>query len=509
MSDKGIWCTWEERSGDDVLREINGGNYENNESKRRKIETADSYENARIREGDDLQDRFDYVDLKLNNGVLKDVKVEETRINDERIKINDVSSLYLDEVEVRKSTYKILPIICEIPLYKLQNGTTELIEEFQTKKKLTEYTKWVLKCKERGCVIGDISAILERVSEAEKENKIVYLKYVKPKQGHFHYNQEEEVITFNINKCVSMTVKGNRLYEAIIEILKLFLESLKSNVILTKRGLFYKRVNIFKTQALSDQIIDILTINLGVPRCCVAIAASPKGIIYGNIVFNLRNGEKIHCHNSNEHGVTIPSPNDIARIEYEAKFILVLEKATIMAELISMNFNKKYGSSILVSGGGYPDVRTRNLLKRLSSMNKDIKIYILTDLDPYGIDIFINYKYGTQKIPCNTAKFEWIDLSTFIYSSQNNSFFVHNTINLTTFDARKIINMLRNKNEILKMEYNLKKSLQFILLHSYKHEIELTNINKIIDEILIPQINPASLKIFNYTIDIPSPICIK
>ena len=68
---------------------------------------------------------------------------------------------------------------------------------------------------------------------------------------------------------------------------------------------------------------------------------------------------------------------------------------------------------ILVTGKGWPDINTRQFLHRLSTDLPHLNFVALVDGDPYGIEIFLGYKYGSLKMaywpePLALPKLQWI-----------------------------------------------------------------------------------------------------
>lgn len=57
----------------------------------------------------------------------------------------------------------------------------------------------------------------------------------------------------------------------------------------------------------------------------------------------------------------------------------------------------KPGSVLIVTGKGFPDSACRQFLSCLSTCYPTLPFYALVDSDPYGIAIFLNYKYSTKK----------------------------------------------------------------------------------------------------------------
>lgn len=90
-------------------------------------------------------------------------------------------------------------------------------------------------------------------------------------------------------------------------------------------------------------------------------------------------------------------PNKVCKIvdiKSDAKFLLVVEKeATFQTLTETGNFAQNW-NCIIITGKGYPDVNTRHLVRLIWSFLQ-IPVLALVDGDPFGFDIYCQYKYGS------------------------------------------------------------------------------------------------------------------
>ncbi|KAI7857222.1 Spo11/DNA topoisomerase VI subunit A [Circinella umbellata] len=142
-----------------------------------------------------------------------------------------------------------------------------------------------------------------------------------------------------------------------------------------------------------------------VPRSCLNVTASSKGLIYGAAYIILKNNKTINCTSdvntddsfcSDEQGVLIPPVNQITKVVSIADFVLVIEKEASFRQLVSSGFAGMFPNGILVTGRGYPDIATRHILKYLAMQYKNLPIFAFVDYDPYGLDIYAVYKWGSR-----------------------------------------------------------------------------------------------------------------
>ncbi|CAO3620333.1 unnamed protein product [Cunninghamella echinulata] len=190
-----------------------------------------------------------------------------------------------------------------------------------------------------------------------------------------------------------------------IRILELIYEGLALNIVMTKRDVFYRDIPLFKTQPVVDRIIDDISCHFNVPRSCLNISASGKGRIYGPINIILRNYRVIDCmapinekvyDYHDDLGVLIPPINQILDVESYAKLLIVVEKEASFRHLVSVGFvQSQFQRCILVTGCGYPDLATRHMIKHITTRYPKMPILGLFDNDPYGLEIFSVYKWGS------------------------------------------------------------------------------------------------------------------
>ncbi|XP_067627705.1 meiotic recombination protein W68 [Eurosta solidaginis] len=212
----------------------------------------------------------------------------------------------------------------------------------------------------------------------------------------------------------------------------------------TLRELYYKDpAKCCKPVSISKGVIDVCAILQTVPWN-LGIFATGKGLIAGAIRFHMINGDMIDCFT---HGGAVVLPQDhnsINRLETSATFVLVVEKETVFSKLISQKIFENLGMDIiLMTGRGYPDLSTRYIINRLSTIHK-LPIYALFDADPFGIEILLIYQFGSRKMSREISKnlicpkMRWIGIHPTELVIFN---FPH--VALSANDNRKLQRMLR------------------------------------------------------------------
>ncbi|KAI8391460.1 Spo11/DNA topoisomerase VI subunit A [Radiomyces spectabilis] len=211
-----------------------------------------------------------------------------------------------------------------------------------------------------------------------------------------------------------------------LRILEIIYEAVAMNLILTKRDIFYRDVALFGKQSVVNRMIDDISFHYNVPRSSLNITAASKGLICGPARIIMKNNKVIDCMSymqddeethGDERGALIPPIDQVREVECRAKLMIVIEKEASFHNLISAGFIQSLPQhSILITGCGYPvtfplkmvvprqiakkngiqDISTRHMIKYLSMRNPSMPICALMDNDPYGLDIYAVYKWGSK-----------------------------------------------------------------------------------------------------------------
>ncbi|XP_055943481.1 meiotic recombination protein SPO11-like [Argiope bruennichi] len=257
---------------------------------------------------------------------------------------------------------------------------------------------------------------------------------------------------------------------------------LQTNSYRTKRELFYEDVGLFKTQKTLDDILDDIACLLQTPKIKLHVLTTSKGCISGNLRYKESDGSYIDCSESNQ-GVLISNDVDsISYIQSDARFILVVEKSAVFQMLLDCNITKLLYPCILITGKGFPDVNTREMLRKLWNCLK-IPVLGLMDADPYGIEILSIYKYGSKAMSFDVEKLavpelRWLGLLP--SDIQRLQFPKSATIPLTDNDKLKITKLLQRP--YIRNNVQFQNQIQILQEKAIKAEIE--GLNKISDNFL-------------------------
>lgn len=248
---------------------------------------------------------------------------------------------------------------------------------------------------------------------------------------------------------------GARDVASLLRVLSSSHELLIKKRVVTQRELYYSHADFFVSQ---DQLMTALQKAqsvLGVPRHSLGVYAAGKGWFAGSISTLEEQDGSVEVEGVwvlTKKPKAIPSAS-VCEEQFtrtnSARFILVVEKECIFRRLCDEKIWEREGMScILVTGCGFPDFATRAFLKQLVCKNVDLPVLILTDYNPFGLAIYLNYAFGSKASPdgdaFNVSSAIWLglhyeDMTTFNISPSAMQPCTH-------VDLKKAKSLLLNKN---------------------------------------------------------------
>jgi DNA topoisomerase-6 subunit A len=164
----------------------------------------------------------------------------------------------------------------------------------------------------------------------------------------------------------------------------------------------------FDEQPESDTLLDDMEAMLGVNREQLGYipeerggeVAGPLTVVDTNPITGKK--VKIDCANLGTGAWSIPSRVEQLEFDSKAKFILVIETASLFQRLVHHQFYET-AKCILVSMSGVPTRACRRFIRRLAD-DQVLPVYVFTDGDPYGYcNIYRTLKVGSgQSAHINT-----------------------------------------------------------------------------------------------------------
>ncbi|KAI0758339.1 Spo11/DNA topoisomerase VI subunit A [Irpex lacteus] len=261
-----------------------------------------------------------------------------------------------------------------------------------------------------------------------------------------------------------------------LRVIDLIHEAVSSGTPATKRDMYYKDVTLFGSQAVVDRLIDDISATMDVSRADLCVRASAKGLFCGStLVLHLHGGDSVRGNDTE--GALIPPSEDISRFEVgqQLSWVLVVEKEAVFQTLCHLQFARHPalpGPGLIITGKGYPDVATRQLVSSLAqNLDASIPILGVVDADPFGIDILSVYKYGSSSMAhqdgLDAPRLRWVG----VMASELASLGVEKEqlIAITKHDEKKALSMLKRNY----MPRKWRKELQHMLHNRRKAEIEI------------------------------------
>lgn len=262
-------------------------------------------------------------------------------------------------------------------------------------------------------------------------------------------------------------------FACVLKILDLLHESLVSGRRpITKRDLFYKHPTLFRTQRVVDGLIDDIAATFNVPRDALGVVASAKGMVYGDVVIGGR------CFLADGGGVLVPGEVGDVVVGEEVEWVLVVEKEAVFRSLACGGGRK----GVVVTGKGYPDVATREVVRLLAEAGKgrrSLEVFALVDMDPHGVEILATYRFGSVAMAWENHRLaveraEWLgvksgDLVEAVARSGGDGQ-VEGVARLTARDRKKAVGMLGKAWMQVVPEW--RSELQKMLFLNIKAEIE-------------------------------------
>ncbi|XP_057665342.1 calcium-dependent protein kinase 6 isoform X1 [Diorhabda carinulata] len=318
-------------------------------------------------------------------------------------------------------------------------------------------------------IIRKIRDIFLRIYDDFSKGKSSYLKY--RRQNFDNCIFKDRRLQFKpLNECTTSVIKStakNSRFKLILYLMNKIQILLETNTKLTKRELYYQMKEVIKNQSIMDNAINVVSCILDSGMWMLNIVAQ-KGLVYGELEILMSNGAILNC---KVPGTSIPHDiSEITEIQTTASFILVVEKEAIFYKLIEEGLFKKLPKSfIMITGKGFPDLNTQLFLRKLWTVMA-VPIFILVDGDPHGVQIMLNYKFGSvhnahvsQHLAVPNAK--WLG----IYPSEIKEFDIK-TQSLTSKELKLIQQLL----DTPYMDGNpgIAAELKVLLKNNYKAGIE-------------------------------------
>jgi meiotic recombination protein SPO11 len=238
-------------------------------------------------------------------------------------------------------------------------------------------------------ILADIADLKNPYFEMDRKTTWADVRF-SPSKGLQRVNEHKR-------KCFFMT-NGNAFgrFGLILYMLSQVQYNLISSSKSTIRQVFYENVQLFRQQQTVSDLIDDLSGMLHVNRREMNILATAKGLVFGDLQFRVGDeGDVTDCSS-----LPVLIPNDVSAITYinsNAKLVFIIEKDATFQKMLDDKFISHIREpTILITGKGFPDVSTRELVRLLrAELPKHVHFYAVCDADPWGIEIVCVYAFGS------------------------------------------------------------------------------------------------------------------
>jgi len=131
---------------------------------------------------------------------------------------------------------------------------------------------------------------------------------------------------------------------------------------------------------------------------------------------------------------------------------------------------------MVLQAKGYPDIQTRQFLRRLSTKHPSTPILALVDFDPDGIGIMSTYKHGSMNLAHEShlavPSLQWLGVRSCDFLQNEND--IQGLLNLSARDRRIAVKMLeKGACETNYKDEDWRKELQVMLVLNVKAEIQI------------------------------------
>lgn len=253
----------------------------------------------------------------------------------------------------------------------------------ETKKKLEELGNKVLKDIERG-ENPNIDIPLRNLSNVKYDEKtgMITIGDKSAKRYFFNVAHAKKFMQSLLVAAFTKELTNQNLHT-----------SLRDLYYALKRTMPNSQENTFNEQSESDPIIVDLEVALDILREQLHLNADVRGRAVGNIIIKDRE-DTVDLSKLGSGGLAIPS--NVEEIEFKkvnVDFILVIEKNAAFESLHELKFWKKH-NCLLLTTQGQAARGGRRFIQKLTTEFK-LPVYVLTDLDAYGLYIYSVIKHGS------------------------------------------------------------------------------------------------------------------
>ncbi|KAJ2162231.1 endodeoxyribonuclease [Coemansia sp. RSA 552] len=146
---------------------------------------------------------------------------------------------------------------------------------------------------------------------------------------------------------------------------------LSSGQVAYQRDVYYRHKEMLKSVENVRCLCQKIALFFEVAPASLNVISCPKGLMYGRVAIELCNGTVVEFTGQNQR--------------------VVLQEDTAFLALLESGFRERFPQAILVTGRGYPDINTREIVRQFP---EKLSVALLVDYDPDGAHIYQVYTEG-------------------------------------------------------------------------------------------------------------------
>ncbi|KAG9121520.1 hypothetical protein FRC07_002479, partial [Ceratobasidium sp. 392] len=256
---------------------------------------------------------------------------------------------------------------------------------------------------------------------------------------------------------------------------------LRTGSTMEKREFYYRAPHLFRNQRESDDLLFNLATTLNLRFADLGVVASARSRFAGSPGFSFT------CHGPNgtyvvrgEHGraqALPPISQSQIHVDDRVKCIVVYEKMCALTNAIKHGITHKFkdiGECVIMTGLGQGDHNIKEVLNLLCK-HTGLPIFLVTDSDPFGIDIAKSYQIGSQRSGhlneyLQALSAEWIGLKASEWS--NLHLRIGDILPLNEYDYACIERLLRDPT-VPEVYNNITPRNELLIMRDKKAKVEL------------------------------------
>ncbi|KAL8840821.1 MAG: hypothetical protein Q9176_003668 [Flavoplaca citrina] len=271
----------------------------------------------------------------------------------------------------------------------------------------------------------------------------------------------------------------------VLRILELIHEALVNDVVVSKRNIYYKDPELFKSQKVVDRYVDILSYTFGIQRAALNVTAAAKGLVAGSFTTTFHDSTT-QTYDGAVNAMLIDNVDDIRSIDISnVMWILVVEKESTFRTLDASKIHETSGAgkgiilTVSLSDTSAEPSSENPLGQRLPRcLNPSLPAPLVHLLASTALNIRLAHENANLRCPTIRwlgVKSGDLDLRAWkTATSDDEGDGIQGLLRLSKRDRKKAVKMLGQEIcEELGVERQWRRELQVMLMLNVKVEMEI------------------------------------